>query len=75
VNTIKVSRKELFNKKGKYDKGKRVLIYLLGGDAGISYTAIGRVPEEQSSGNKGMLGKVYKKVVERFKKISIKGMR
>jgi hypothetical protein len=38
--------------------------FLLGSDAGISYTAIGRVLGWQNTGN---IGKIYKTVAEEFK--------
>lgn len=60
-----IIEKELLYKKGKWNRGKRILIYLLGSDAGMQYSSIGR-----------MLGDLHASSVGRvFKKVALENMR
>jgi putative transposase len=54
-----INKDELLYKKGKWNKGKSVLMYLLARDAGMSFTAIGKLLGGLSSAS---IGRIYKKI-------------
>ncbi len=55
----KTKEKELLYKKGKWNREKGTLIYLLSTDAGMTYAAIGRILGDL---NPGGVGRMFKKV-------------
>lgn len=65
VDFYKVSENELRYKKSRWNCGKRILIYLLGSDAGMPYAAIGRMLGDLNSSS---IGRVFKKVTLELEK-------
>lgn len=56
---LKISEETLLFKKGKWNRGKRILIYLLATDAGMTFSGIGKLLGNMSVGS---IGRIHKKV-------------
>jgi hypothetical protein len=58
---FKISENELLYKKGKWNRGKKILIYLLVCDAGLTFAETGRMLGGLTQAN---VGRIYKKTAE-----------